>query len=221
MKNTPKRSVGAALVESCLVMAMLCLILFGILQVSYLVAARDVISYTAVAASRSASVGFNDFMIFKATRVISIPTAGPIITPQVSGGGSPAGSTGGQMWDTAVRDVPYSEQYWQERYLIPFYLGAEEWNELDAILDYENWHDIDVRINSNLLGAPDDNMVEVNVYQYVPMVFPFARAFYRGNMAQVSRSNGDIADEVPRVFMKESVRMENHSALYMEEGTAP
>ena len=56
---------GSALVESCLVMALLCLILFGILQVVYLVSARNVINYSAVATAKAASIGLNDFMLFK------------------------------------------------------------------------------------------------------------------------------------------------------------
>ena len=131
---------GAAMVESCVVMVLLCLILFGILQVSYVVAARNVVSYTAIATARAASVGLNDFMLYKVSHYASIPSAGPVRTPTGFGAARPGGKSVGAMWDNAIaRDSePRSELGSYEVAVKEAYhmAGPEGFRE---ILDYENW----------------------------------------------------------------------------------
>ncbi len=223
------------MVESCLVLGMLCLILFGILQVSYLVAARDVVTYSAMAAGRSAQVGFNDTMVERVVRVVGIPAAGPIITPrQGSGSGRPLDS-GGTEWDRAVARSPGSWQYWDERALIPLYLGAAENDNPDAILDYDNWQEMETRIGADAVSDAEatDELLEIGVRQGVPLVLPFSGFFgrllpgldriqvYRSDTRGLAENAWDSAErpgrfEVPAMPMEESVRLENHAAYYME-----
>lgn len=234
MTGRPKSKAGAALVESCLVIIMLCLILFGMLQVSYLIGARDVIAYASVGVARSASVGFDDFMLYKAARMFTIPTAGPMLVPGVSSSrGGSSGYRQGELWDRAVENVPENEQYWTEKALIPFFLGAESPAEARAVLNYENWEVAATRVRSPELHGQDtlsERILDVPVMQYVPMVMPFARVFYRKNVYDTYRNNaGGLAQnsfvgaptyfEVPHVFMRESAGMENHAAYYMTNGT--
>jgi len=219
MKN-PKRKEGAALVESSLVMIMLCLILFGILQVCYLIAARDVVSYTALATARSATIGYNGFMVNKVVHAISIPTAGPVITPKIRSF-SPGGRTGGQKWNNAVRREPRLDQFYAEDEAIGDYLMEEQVENLDSILNYDNWRDYDSRIaltelNYETGSAPGGDTVEITVRQYVPMVFPFARAYYGANIVDIFRQDSGAELNVPSMRISQSVKLENHSALYLE-----
>lgn len=235
MRGNPIRKSGSSLVESCIVLALLCLILFGILQVSYLIGSKDVLSYAAMASARSAQVGYNDFMLEKTARVISIPSAGPIINPNFRRSGAPDSLTPGERWDRSLHGRVYSRQFYTERYRIPFYLGAEERSYLSGILDYDNWQAGDTLIQvSQLEGSQADAaLLDVGVSQNVPMVMPFAGVFARllpdRNMVRVYRSDtrglaqntwsaeataGNF--EVPAVELQNSIRVENHASYYME-----
>lgn len=62
--------------ESCIVMILLCLILFGIIQVSIVTAAHDVLLYAATSGARCATVGYDDDMVYKTVRMAALPTLG-------------------------------------------------------------------------------------------------------------------------------------------------
>jgi Flp pilus assembly protein TadG len=211
-----ERKAGAALVESCLVIVMLCIILFGLLQVSYLVAARDVVSFSAFAACRSATVGMREEFVGRVARVTSIPTAGPMVNNAfVDHVNVNANSSAGNAWDTAMRASPSSDQYWVEKYNIPYYLGARYEEELTYWLNYYNWISSDTLITADTERS--GGSVVVYVQQYVPLAFPFASGFYRENMGSMVRrdSEGTFRSEVPRAHIDVDLEFEDHSALYL------
>lgn len=211
MKGIRKdRRSGAALVESCLVIMLLCLILFGILQVSYLVAAKDVISFSAFAACRAATVGMKDEYVERVVRTTSIPTAGPFVG-ELNTDGLPTGGRAGKTWDSALQSTPSSDQFWMEHHLIPYYRGAANEADLPRLLNYYNWVNGNTRISSS--PAHTDYSVLVYVRQNVPLTMPFARSFYRGNIGTMTRRDGNT--DVPRSPIDAELEMENHSALYL------
>ncbi len=63
MPSSFQRKQGSAMVESCLVIALLCVVLFMMLQVSYVVSSRNIISYASIAAARAAAVGLDEDMV--------------------------------------------------------------------------------------------------------------------------------------------------------------
>lgn len=157
---------GQSLIESCLVLAVVCLIFFGVFQISQLFAAQEILHYAAGRGARAKVVGFNQFMVFKTIRVGAIPNAGRLVNPAHSAG--PA------------------SQYALERGRIPLYLGAEDWGRLDPILDYEAWeagasNTLDV-VESLALADGTFHMV---VEQSTPFRFPFHRAFYRNDTVKL------------------------------------
>lgn len=145
---------GQSLIESCLVLAVVCLVFFGLFQISRLFAAKEVLQYAAERGARAKTVGFNRFMVHKTVRVGSIPNAGRMLNP--APGGGPA------------------REHAQESARIPLYLGAEYWGRLDAILDYEDWDSIDVSPASSL----GDGTLRFVLEQEIPLRSPFHRAFY-------------------------------------------
>jgi Flp pilus assembly protein TadG len=209
-----KRS-GAALVEACLVIVMLCLILFGILQVSYLIMAKDVLSLATFSAARSATVGMSDEFIDRVARAASIPTAGPMVSRAFMNEKPLAGTTYGKQWDNALAGDPQSDQYWYEKDAIPYYLGAVDSADLPGILDYYNWKSGDTDVSASRTGGSGGSYIDVEVVQNVPLEFPFAEAFYRANMGTMVRPGA--TERVPRWNFEETVSMENHSALYLEK----
>lgn len=205
------------MVESCLAIFVLCLILFGILQVSYLVMSKDVVSFAAFAGARAATVGMNDDFVERVVRVASIPTAGPMLGFTEGSAAELGEGRAGVMWDRALNNGPSSSQYWVEKYWIPRYLGAEDEADLDGILNYYNWLEMDTRIAVEYPPQPGDEYAEVPVKQYVPLAFPFSGLFYRGNSGQMIRPapGGRQQFDVYRLLLDDYVMMENHSALYM------
>ena len=72
VKSIPKKCEGAAMVESCIVIILLCLILFGMLQLSIVTAAHDVNIYAASCGVRCAAVGYDNDMVEKSIRVAAL-----------------------------------------------------------------------------------------------------------------------------------------------------
>ncbi|QBG48020.1 hypothetical protein EGM51_11655 [Verrucomicrobia bacterium S94] len=206
------------MVESCLAIIMLCLILFGLLQVSYLIMARDVISFSAFASARALTVGMDEEFVERVARVTTIPTAGPPYgSSTLQHQALPDGDVG-TRWDLAVSTSLGSQQFWYENYYIPFYLGAEDESQLDSILNYFHWLTSDTEISVES-AAPGDEDAWVNVSQNVPLIFPFASGLFmdadRGMVVRYS-SEGEIEySEVPLYTITQEIRLENHSALYL------
>lgn len=147
---------GQSLVESCLVIAFVCLVFFGLFQISRLYAAQEVLDYAAGRGARATTVGFNRFMVEKTVRVGAIPNAGRLINPVCQGGPAVA-----HALETAR---------------IPLYLGAENDGQLRPILDYASWDDI----RADLTSARGDGTFRYGVRQRVSLTNnPFAGAFYR------------------------------------------
>ncbi|MEI6149772.1 MAG: TadE family protein [bacterium] len=155
-RSTTSRA-GQSLIESCLVLIIVCLAFFGVFQISQLFARQEVLHYAAARGARAKVVGFNQFMVFKTIRVGAIPNVGRLINP-ISDGGPAA-------------------QHAVEAARIPLYMGTEDASELDPILDYQDW-DTAQDVSWPLVSAFGDGTLRLRVGQQVPLRYPFHRAFY-------------------------------------------
>jgi len=159
--------------------ALISLIFFGILQLSQLLAAREVLDHAAARAARAKTVGFNRWMVRKVVDVATIPNAGKLWSPpfeDVQPGlrAIVQEGTPGQVWDYALQTIPGSPQYAIERGRIPDYLASENQARARYLLDYARWPDIGY-------WAVDDNgaqMIHVQVQQDYPLWVPMHRTFY-------------------------------------------
>jgi len=202
-RGTPTAKSGQALVESCLVIALLCVVFFGVFQVSQLYMARDVADYAAARGARAKAVGFNRFMVFKTVRVGSIPNAGLMLRPGYSRGGGLAQYWAEQptsnLWNRALRaQTPGSPQFDVERARIPHYLGAEYRGRLRQILDYEEWSGTNT-ITHTVWETPPLPMIQVAVRHDYPLRIPFHRAFYgadRMELRGTAKFGGHYAEYV-------------------------
>lgn len=156
---------GQGLIESCIVVALVCLVFFAIFQLSQLYASQEVLDYAAARGARAKSVGFNHFMIRKTIEVGAIPNAGRMLTPAYAGGPS--------------------QEHALERARIPLYLGAENAGRLPAILAYEDWATIG-QASISLVG---DGTLRATVAQAMPLKYPFHRAFYAGDSVMLGGTN--------------------------------
>jgi hypothetical protein len=204
--RTFSRRAGQSLVETALMIILISLILLGVLQVSRLFVAKEIITHSAAAGARAAAVGFNEFMIHKVTRVAAIPNAGAIRNPSLPGIGAGDGlfntTDVGELWGDHRRPglvrtrTPYDPRRDAEMYRIPEYLAATDWSQLPGYLDYEDWETL--APPSVVVGADDD--VSVGIRQDYPLRFPMVRAFY--------------ADE--EVDLNTRARQANHAGLYLQ-----
>ena len=130
------------------------LLFMGLVQISLLYTAKEVVQYASNKGARARTVGLNNFMIYKTVRVGTIPNAGKMVWPEVQGG-------------------PI-EQSQVELANIPWYLGAPNPSYLPAILDYDNWSSVSYNSPAPLPGGP----LTVTVSQSYPLTMPGHRAFY-------------------------------------------
>ncbi len=195
---------GQSLIEACLAMGVICLVFFGLFQVSQLAAAREILYHAAARGARAKTVGFNRFMVEKAIRVASIPNAGRIVQPvfinenwelrqmvQTQGPG--------ELWDNVLSNTdPSSLQQNLERARIPEYMGTASWDGANGILDYEDWDSIGWSCPS----TPGGTLLNVHVWQSYPLRIPLHRAFYAAGEVDLDGYS----------------KIESHYPLYLHDG---
>ncbi len=134
---------GQALLESLIVIFILCIFLFGLLQAAIAFSGREILHHAAARAARARAVGFNDWMAYKAVRVASIPNSGAMIVPDFTPlGTSPLSGAArpGEVVDLAMAsDAGVSQRAVLERVRIPAYLSSENYGRAEYILNYEEW----------------------------------------------------------------------------------
>jgi hypothetical protein len=197
-----KRS-GQSMIETSLAMFIICLMFFGLFQISQLAAAREILYHAAARGARAKTVGFNQFMVSKAIRVASIPNAGRMTEPEFENvdpalRGLIANHPPGEVWDNVLQHVtPSSIQQDIERARIPEYMASRNHPRSEYILDYEDWDTISWSVPHNAFG----DIIEVSVSQQFPLKLPFHRAFY-------ARDHVDLTGVST---------LENHYPLYLED----
>jgi hypothetical protein len=194
---------GSSLVESCVVILLLCMVLFGVLQASRLFMAKEVLDYAAVCGARAATVGLNEHMVRKSVRVAAIPNAGDLLTgvpdsPDVAAWTRADGPLHhlGSKWDAAVSGSPRASHYWTERIRIPAYLQETRPGRSRGILDYEDWPEINIS-----QVQTSDELLTVNVKQNYGLDFPLSRWIFSG---------------ASEFRLRSSMLLEDHAALYLE-----
>ncbi len=191
---------GQSLVESCIVIGILCLLLMALFQLSQLFMAQEIVHYAAGRGARAKAVGFNDFMVFKTIRVGAIANAGKLTFPELAEQ-TPypltlsLGSRFQIRFPIAVANGPAAQRA-LEHSRIPLYLGAYEAVYLPSILNYENWD----TIFYSYLEQENPPRLDFYVRHYFPLTLPLHRAFYAG-------------DSIP---FTGRTTLENHYPLYLD-----
>jgi hypothetical protein len=148
---------GQTIVESVACMLILCLILFGLLQIFYLNIAQLFSDYAAFSAARSRSVGFADYLVGRSARVASIGASGNILFPEGETYGGPL------------------QQFGVEAVRIPEYIRGERWLFYgigDPAEPQWDWGNLGVNIRQGI--GMVESTVSLNRY---PLHFPMRRAF--------------------------------------------
>lgn len=215
--RAPGRS-GQAMIESVFVILVTCFLLFSLLQLAQVFAAREVLRHASARAARARTVGFNGWMCRKVMRVASIPNAGKMLEPSYASfadaelHAAMAGKNPGALWDWSLSAIPNSERGVMEAARIPEYLASEHEARAEYILDYEGWDDI---VASGLGGNGADvlsssDTLKVNVRQKIP--FDIA---VKGLFDWV----GVMSPSIDRGYMSVSgqYEIEDHYKLYLDD----
>jgi hypothetical protein len=203
---------GQSLVESCLAIAIICLVLMGMLQVALLFSAREIIFHAAASGARAKTVGFNAWMVTKVVRVAGIPNAGRLVEPADyvhPGMDLPLKVRQfkpGEIWDQALQTQPVAHQFEDvERPGIPEYLELFHDPLAHRALDYTNWDSI-VVTDGLPLNPPDPPadpppLLRFAVEQAYPLWAPLHRAFFASDNVRIG---GECT-------------LENHYPLYIDD----
>ena len=207
-KNKNLRS-GQSLIETCLMFGLICIVFWGLFQLCYLFAAKEVLTYSANSVARGKTVGLNQWMVSKVGRVALISVSGKMVEPvflnsSVQNVGLDTMSPG-DAWDTALNSHPQSLQYSVERARVPQYLASVNNARSRAILDYENWNNINVNANGGAVGGVSvvGSLLDVTIEQEYPELFPIMWSF--------------VAPNATSIWLRSSVELENHYSLYLDD----
>ncbi len=159
-------------------MIIVCILFFGVFQISQLFAAKEVLQYAASRGARAKTVGFNHFMVFKTVRVGAIPNAGRLVNPGWVGG-------------------PTS-QHVAEEPRIPLYLGSDNWGQLDAILDYEDWDTISAPVSYEV----GNGTLRLSIHQNVSLTnYPLHHLYYANDSFEMDGES----------------TLDSHASLYLDD----
>jgi hypothetical protein len=218
--NSPaQKKSGQAMVETLIIMLVTLLLLFGLLQVSHAFAGREILRHSAARAARARTVGFNYWMCEKVMRVAAIPTAGKMIEPQVQGhfdsalANAVANKKGGGLWDWSLGSIPISERGQLEAARIPDYLGSENNERAEYILDYEGWDNIHASGLGGGTASPtaDENTLTVTVRQKYPLsIFVRMLNDWVGYIAGGTKGKEELS-------LEGSFNIESHYPLYLND----
>ncbi|MCE9614530.1 MAG: hypothetical protein K8T26_09655 [Lentisphaerae bacterium] len=204
---------GQALIEACLVIALTALCLFGALQLSQVLAGREIMEHAAARGARARTVGFNRGMVARVVDVAAIPNAGRLRVPDFENINAAlrrltAGASVGEIWTYALGTTPESQQARLELARIPDYLGAENEARAHYILDYEDWDRGADGIqywaredSATGNGSASASMTHVRTRQNYRLWVPMHRAFY--------------ADD--RMELEGNAYLEAHFPLYLDD----
>ena len=206
------------MLESLLVVLVLCLLLFGLLQVALVFNADEILHHSAARAARARSVGFNDWMVTKAQRVAAIPNSGKMLEPVLGTPAQPVFDPTlslGEKWDSAIHPArAYARSYKSlvEMARIPEYLATDNHLRGEAILHYEEWENhsfgVSVQRSDSLAAALGGaGTVQASVRQSYPLLLPFHRLF--------SRPVPD-ADGIDRISLSGESEILDHASLYLQ-----
>jgi len=171
---------GQAILETFIAVLLLCLVLFGILQVLLVYNARTLAHHAAARTARARSVGLNEWMQEKVMRVASIPASGRMThaldfqaLPSLDGGRGLLG----ERIDRAINmrnPLPPSAQTMAELEAISLYMTVRTRAAAGHILSYEAWEEGRLGWRHWL----DNRLVYVSVWNRYPLEMPFHRLFY-------------------------------------------
>lgn len=195
---------GQAILESFAVILLLCLILFGVVQLVMMFTATEIIQFSADSSARARAVGLNEFMVRKVNVIASIPNSGertaPYARSRQSQAAWEAGTNAGEAFESSTRNVRVATDdilYFGE------YLETLNQGQARGRLNYER-SPYALSYSRNQVSHPiityPRDMIRAVVTQEYPLTMPLFRAF----------SDDDS------IYLRGEAQIANHAELYLE-----
>lgn len=183
---------GSAVVEGVIATLLVCLVLFGLLQIFLLYTTQEFTDYTAFRSARSLSVGFADELAVLEVHARALPVSGTILTPsELRASEKNLFTTSTYSQDNSVYDF-----YYRLRRALRHYMEGVRY------MDCEYWrgsNSYSTRLNSSFSKSANSVTSEVTFAKY-PLRLPFAKAFLSDN----------------RMDITSACELKNHAATYLE-----
>jgi hypothetical protein len=189
---------GSSIVEGVIAILLICMILFGLLQVFLLYTAQEFTDYASFRTARSISVGFNDTLARVEARTRAIPVSGKVLTPSDLKASSYENAFGSGFTSSSYKqsDDVY-DYFYRMRRAIRHYMEGYRYMECEYWLGENSY---ETRLEAKLVRKSD--RVEATVgFENYPLRLPFAKAF-------VPESVQDLTS---------TVELKKHSKLYLED----
>ena len=204
------------MIESVIVIMVICLFAFAMFQYANLLSAKLVLTHAATRAARARTVGLNQWMVQKSAKTAAIPVSGKCLTAFTEG--SPEGgaaallnhATPGRIWNAALRASPNSARAQLERARIPDYMDSINNPTSDEVLNYERWESLTVSMDESMsLDGTTPTKLSVRVSQRQPLLISYP-ALTRGELQNLTEA------DVGFVLLHGEYSIESHYPLYME-----
>lgn len=199
---------GQSIIESCLVIGLICVVSMIMLQVAEITSAREILYYATACSARCRTVGFNQFMVQKTGRVACIPNAGKMTVPDYRNEDAflrtliATRKSGSLFIDIAGPLPPPSGQYAIEQANIPEYLYADNMARAEFYLNYADWDSIVFDPGTGALGdGTAFETLHVTARQEYRLWVPLHRTFYAADT----------------ISLHGSADIENHYSLYLDD----
>ena len=209
------RRSGQAMLESLIVILVVCFLLFSLLELARGFAGREILRHSAARAARARTVGFNHWMCTKVMRVAAIPNAGKMLEPSYASftdaelRSALASKSPGELWDWSLTANPDSKRGETEASRIPDYLGSEHEDRARYILDYEGWDNLHALGLGGDASATSDTL-EVRVRQRMPLGLAVRALYDWVGILSPSQARGYMT-------LGGESEIENHYRLYLDD----
>ena len=175
-------------------MLLICLILFGLLQVFLLYTTQEFTDYSSFRTARSLAVGFNDTLAKVEARTRALPVSGKVLTPS-------------ELKTTSYLEYFTSSNYKQSDGVYDYYYrlrsAIRHYMEGYRYLECEYWmgdNPYETELETKFSDRRDKVTAEVRFSKY-PLRLPFARAFIPEGIMDITST----------------VELKNHAGSYLED----
>ena len=183
---------GSSIVEGVISMLLVCLVLFGLLQIFLLYTTQEFTDYTAFRSARSLSVGYADELTVLEVRARALPVSGAVLSPAELKALRENSFTASDY----TQDNGVYSYFYRLRRAIRHYMEGRRWMEC------EYWRGNNVygtRLN-NAFSKNTGSVTSDLTFSKYPLRLPFAKAFFPDN----------------RIDITSSCELKNHAAAYLE-----
>lgn len=117
---------GQTILESTLSMLVLCLILFGLLQIFHLSVAQMITDFASFYSARSRATGFSNYLVTRTSRAAAVAASGPLEWPSTLETGT--GQNIQAAEETAIHEYINGERWLEYQYWFGENEYGEEWS---------------------------------------------------------------------------------------------